>query len=117
MLRLSFPFSVSDPRSPYYMTLLKSLDVLTTWMFLSQGLLEGNPFAREIIRLYGVLPMGVFAMVVMFVYSMVLQIIWNHVDQGMLKWACNLSFNYGMILNLALPLWNLAMMYAVHAMS
>lgn len=109
---IQFPFSISDPKSPYYITLLKSLDLLTTWMFLSQGIVEGNPFAREGIRLYGLLPVGLIAMGVLFSYTMLLHVLWNRVDRRGSRWACNFGFNFGIILNIVVPVWNLAMMYS-----
>lgn len=107
-----FPFSISDPASPYYMALLKSLDVLTTWMFLSQGQVEGNPLVKEGIRLYGILPIGLLAIGVTFAYTKLLHICWNRVDHPKSKWASNLTFNFGIILNIVVPFWNWYMMYS-----
>lgn len=112
MVKPQFPFSISDPKSPYFITLLKSLDVLTTWMFLSQGIVEGNPFAREGIRLYGILPIGLFALGTTFVYTLVLHILWNHVDDRKFRVACNFSFNFGVVLDIVVPFYNWVMMYA-----
>ncbi len=117
MLRLQLPFTIADPRSPYYMILLKTLDVLTTWMFLSQGLSEGNLLARDVISMYGVFNAGLFAMFTMLIYCLFIQELWRRVDHWLLRWVCNLSFNVGVVLNLLVPLWNFGNMYLHYAMS
>ena len=114
---IQFPFSISDPKSPYYMILIKSLDMITTWMFLSQGFNEGNPLAREGIRLYGFTPMASFAIGITFLYTLALHILWNKAETRALKIATNFTFNLGLFVNIMVPFWNWYMMSHTHFLS
>lgn len=92
---------------------LKVLDILTTWVFLSYGFTEGNPYASYLIATYGLRFAFVWLTSIATTATLLYVLFFKYATSD-LRLIGLVGTNTGLILGLIVPVYNLVNLYLWH---
>lgn len=106
---MRWPFTSTDPMSPIFLVFLKSLDAITTYVFLNHNLLFGvyekNKFALYLWDKMGYLPSTILVSIWVYLIGILIRATYNsNMKYG--KWSAEFCYNIYVFTFVGVAFWN-----------